>query len=80
MDKLKEIVDLIEQANKIYNSTADWEIKYDLIFDLGIWQKIREAGFSFDYYDPDTSYEEDVQAYLSALNEFKEKLGNVLEV
>lgn len=50
MDKLKEIVDLIEQANKICNSTADWEIKYDLIFDLGIWQKIREAGFSFGYY------------------------------
>jgi hypothetical protein len=81
LEDLKQIFELINKAEMIYNSTADWEIKYDLIFseDTKIWKKIRDAGFSFDWYDPDTTYEEDVTAYIYALRKFRESFGDFFE-
>ncbi len=68
MAKLKKIIALIGTAERIFNSsTSDWEAKYDLIFGLDIWQKIRKAGYSFEWSDPDTTYQEDITAYVEAL-------------
>lgn len=73
-----QIRDLIKRAEAIYNSDADWKIKYELIFNLNIWQKIRwELGVNFEWYDPDTTYQEDITAYFYALMEFREKLANL---
>lgn len=74
---IRELVSLVKEANQITESTADWDVKYDLIFGLGIHQVIKEVGLNFSYYDPDTSYREDVQAFIRALNEFMESLGNL---
>lgn len=57
-----------EKAKKIINSDLDWEAKYDLIFSDEISRK-----FNLDYYDPDTSYREDVMAFMDALEEYMEK-------
>jgi hypothetical protein len=67
------IADLIEQAETIYHddSLTD-EQRYDLIFGLEIWQKIRALDYSFEWCDPDTSYEADTTAYMDALREYKE--------
>lgn len=56
----------------IKDSRLDWEQKYDCIFDLKIWQTIDKYGYSFGWFDPDTSYEEDVTAYVKALREFRD--------
>lgn len=70
----KSIVKLIVQANQIVlNPNLDWEQLYDQIFDMWIWKKIHAAGYAFDWSDPDTSYEEDVLAYVRALNEWLEE-------
>lgn len=73
----KDILTLIDKAEKIFESTATWEMKYDLIFGMRIAQKIRESDLSFDWYDPDTSYEEDVRYYMRALREFREGFGDL---
>ncbi len=68
-NELEVIRDLIAQAESIFNSDLDWETKYDQIFGMKIARKILDAGYSFDYYDPDTTYQEDVTAYMRALTD-----------
>ena len=66
--------ELHKTVNKIYDSEADWETKYDLIFSESISKTIfREI--HLHYYDPDTSYEEDVTAFVNAFNDKMEQIN-----
>lgn len=56
---------IYERAKKIIASDLEWQEKYDMIFSEEISRK-----FSLNYYDPDTSYEEDVMAFMDALDEY----------
>jgi hypothetical protein len=56
----------------IMETTYSWELKYDMIFNDRVSGKVFEL-ISMDYYDPDTSYQEDVQAFYNALTEYMEK-------
>jgi hypothetical protein len=66
-DFIKSIYD---KAKKIYEAEdLDDEEKYDMIFSDEISRKV-----SFDYYDPDTTYEEDVAAFMRGFEEYIETL------
>lgn len=70
-EKEYKLIRLAEKAERIVkladlDADPDWEIVYDLIF-TKIAPEVRELGFSLEYYDPDTSYEEDARAYVQAL-------------
>lgn len=59
----------------------DWKFKYDFIFN-NLYSKVlkprlEDADLQLDWNDPDTSYEDDVRAFVSAVREFKEKLEAV---
>jgi hypothetical protein len=60
----------------ILGSGATWEYKYDRIFGMsrGIRGLIDELDISFSWCDPDTSYEEDVTAYVEALRVLRENV------
>jgi len=59
------IQSIYDKAKKIYEAEdLDDEEKYDMIFSDEISRKV-----SFDYYDPDTSYEEDVAAFMRGFEE-----------
>ena len=66
-----ELQRLYFKAEGIIESDMSWEAKYDLIFSPDIYQNVRKLARGFDYYDPDTTYEEDVMAFF---NDFKEYL------
>lgn len=66
-ENIREFIRLADTAKAIRDSGADWETKYDLIFSDDISVAVRRTGVGFDYYDPDTSYEEDVRAFVDAL-------------
>lgn len=71
--KLKKIIKKIDKVLEIRDSNLNWETKYDVIFNMGLWEKMRASGYALmDWYDPDTTYEEDVRAYCEALIHFKE--------
>ena len=79
MEEIDKLLNLIQRAERTYESDLDWEDKYDVIFSKSCSQEInllrKQVGLSFDYYDPDTSYEEDVSAYVRALrDQLKPKL------
>ena len=58
----------------IEEHTLDWESKYNAIFAMRIPEQFRQLGLSFDWYDPDTSYEDDVRAFISAVEQFLPKV------
>ena len=76
----QELLSLLESVGRIYRSDVSWERKYDRIFAMS--GRISDAAIAagmgrIDYYDPDASYEEDVRAYVGALERVKAEIcGN----
>lgn len=68
MDKISRYLAIADQVFQIAESDAAAETKYELIFSEDGSRALGQI-FQLDYYDPDTSYEEDVQAYVAALRE-----------
>lgn len=62
-----------EHANRIFKSEASWETKYELIFSDAISERVFQE-IQLDYCDPDTSYEEDVTAFINAFNQKMEEI------
>jgi hypothetical protein len=63
------------------NPVQDWQFKFEYIFG-NLWPKVleprlKDSGLDMPWYDPDSSYEDDVKAFVSAAKEFKEKLEAV---
>ena len=63
-----ELVKMKQRIHRIINSELEWVDKYDMIFSDEI-----SKNFHLDYYDPDTSYEEDVLAWVDAFDEYFRK-------
>ena len=63
-----ELVNIKQRIHRIINSELEWVDKYDMIFSDEI-----SMNFHLDYYDPDTSYEEDVYYFKMALDEWIDK-------
>jgi hypothetical protein len=72
----KEMIKI--KAKRIFESDLDWDKKYDLIFSDDISKRVYHL---FDWYDPDTSYEEDVTYFMRAFEEYideQKKLNKIL--
>jgi hypothetical protein len=66
-DDINDYINIYEEAVHIYTSDVEWEEKYDKIFSDEISKKVYHL---FDWYDPDTSYEEDVTAFMIAFKNY----------
>ena len=64
-----------ERIISFYNAACEcsdedaWADAYDAIFGGGYCRIVRECVPSFDWYDPDASYQDDVCAFIWALEE-----------
>lgn len=65
-----EIAEVYFKAKNIVESDLSWEAKYDMIFCKEVSQKAKKLAPSFDWYDPDTTYEEDVMAFFNSFTEY----------
>ncbi len=63
---------------RIANSDAEWKTKFDVIFSEDLSLRVWNLDPGFDYRDPDTTYEEDVQAFVNALQERVDDLEKTL--
>lgn len=54
-----------------------WEDRYGAIFTMSgsVRKHFQDAGWEFDYYDPDTSYEEDVKAFVTYFDRRMQELA-----
>ena len=64
----EEKKEIYERAKRIIASDLEWDEKYDMIFSEEVSRK-----FNLDYYDPDCGYEDDVMAFMNALDEYMRK-------
>ena len=81
--RLDFLDDLIEEAYMVYNSEVSWERKYRLVFSEAVSGQITKALSSLNlvlvWCDPDTSYQDDVTAYIDALEELERDIGKLYE-
>lgn len=67
---LKKLQETIDRAyDKVVESECSeeaWEALYHFVFSDRVSHKICEILPSFDWFDPDTTYEEDVMAWIMA--------------
>lgn len=76
---LRLVKDVFAVVDRIVaNDALSWQLKYALVFDGGVKARLdaalTAAGIDVSYYDPDTSYEEDVRAYVEAMRRIVEQL------
>ena len=67
ISKYRRFIKITERAEALVEAVSDWEVVYDVVFSDTINGAIIAMGLSPSYYDPDTTYEEDARAYVSAL-------------
>ena len=81
---LNDTINSIMDAIAIFQSDAiTWKTKYDLIFSIHatiINPNLKKLNLSLDLYNPDTSYQEDVMAYVRAIEEMEKELVAVRSV
>lgn len=77
-DTIYELARLRDRAVLIAESAASWETKYALIFSATMSRRVWGLDSGFDYYDPDTTYEADVRAFVDALQERVVELEKIL--
>lgn len=82
---IKELINAINEVLSFKTPDASDDILnemlYDVVFKIHseiIHPMIVSLGMNFDWYDPDTSYREDVDAYLNALKDFKKRLEELV--
>lgn len=75
----RTFVRLADTAAAIMASDAPWRTKYDLIFSDEVSCAMRNTGLMPDYHDPDTSSEEDVRAFVRAVQRQADELRPVLQ-
>lgn len=63
-----EKVAIYERAKKIAACDLSWKEKYDMIFSKEISHKL-----DFDYYNPDSDYDDDVLAFMNGFDEYMKK-------
>ena len=82
-NQLQQLVSNTMNQSVLSDKTDPWETAYGLVFsDLlskPVHNALRELNQRLDYYDPDTSYEDDVLAFAHAVNEKVEQLQVLLD-
>ncbi len=54
---------VLDSAEQVINSKRSWEEKYDLIFSEEYSKEFNRLNPTFEYCDPDSSYEDDALAW-----------------
>ncbi len=78
---LQSLSTALDEIEVIIASTATWDRKFSLVFQLyraTVVPLLEALGMTFEYFDPDTTCEEDVMALVRALRELRVSLGNLL--
>ena len=63
-DNIPLWLDYYTAAMSVFHADVDWEVKYDLCFKA--YKEARYSGPRLDYADPDTTFEEDTRALMTA--------------
>ncbi len=80
-ERIQNLIKAIDEVISFDKPDVNDEMLYTVVFQTHsevIIHMIKALGLTFDWYDPDTSYREDVDAYLGALKNFKKDLETLI--
>jgi hypothetical protein len=72
-----KFIQLVREAQRIVELDIAWDMKYNLIFSDEISGRLLTL-YHFDWYDPDTSYEEDIRHFVDAAAEIADQFEKVV--
>ncbi|MDX1608223.1 MAG: hypothetical protein R3251_03370 [Candidatus Spechtbacterales bacterium] len=78
IDQIYQVLQLRLAAKELRYSKIDEYVKFTFVF-KHLAPQAKELGIEPDYYDPDTSYEEDARAYLNAFLDMTEHFEELIE-
>lgn len=82
-NQLQELISNTFAASLESESLDPWEATYDVVFSkqlsTRVYTALKTMNQTLEYYDPDTSYEEDVLAFANAVQEKTQQLDSGLE-
>jgi hypothetical protein len=73
-----QFCNLARESKRIQDSGASWEFIHHVIFSH-LRPKVKQTGINFNWYDPDTTYEEEVLSYVQALTEKAEEVQKIID-
>lgn len=73
--ELQELNNKVQKIFEVDDEQLSWSDKFDLIFSDDISAKV-----SFEYYDPDMDYEDDVRAWVEGFDRFFQKQTRIHNV
>lgn len=91
IQRLQQFVDINKRAHRIIDAAweeypnatledwAPWSDVYDMIFSDNISRAALGIVY-FDWYDPDTTYYEDVMSFMSAFDEECEHIKKIIKI
>lgn len=76
LNKAKEVYEDMTLLVKIcQKSNSDvWDVYWD-----SFWEVSREFPFEVEWYDPDTSYQDDIMSRYLAIEDFMENINNAMK-
>ncbi len=81
---LSDLLNIQSVCQEIMESNLNEETKYDMIFSEKISRQVyvlfNKTAIHFEYYDPDSSYTEDCQAFYNALVQHIVMLENTIPI
>lgn len=80
--QLQALIENTVDESIVSSSAEPWEATYAMVFSASvskpIYQALKELNQQFDYYDTDTSYEEDSVTFATAVNDKVEEIQTLL--
>ena len=86
LNDVRRFIELAESAQRIIDADVDadtgvdyWKTKHDLIFSSLVKGEVDRTGIKFEWFDSDTSYEEDARQYVEGLTRKARSLQAILD-
>ena len=81
-EALQELLTRLDAIETVFGTDIDWETKFDLIFEehsQAVVPLLNRLGLTIEWCDPDTTYQEDVTAYVQAAMPVRDEVRRLLE-
>jgi len=83
IEKIRELCQWMDETISVAgNPGVSWEVRHQLVF--GAYRKhiaplAKELNLDLDWYNPDTTYQEDIMSYIHCIGELRTQLGSIVE-
>ncbi len=79
MKEIKKFIKYSDVIQDVIQRNIAWKAKYNIVFSENMWSMIEGVDIDVHWFDPDTSYKEDVMSYAGAVKAIADELKEVID-